>query len=338
MQCFVGDEYSKQWMIDNEEIVDCFLERYHDLEWNEIKRKMYNDAPLLTMRAIEDWDTPDEAKIDRIRKMMAEAKGEIWNVFGRKGAGKTATCIWLMELAREAGRECYVSGPPQKIPSWAHRVADPASAPQDSLVYISEAAIQYSSRTSMRADQRDALSIMPILRHSGRLILAESQSSRIIDVNMLRLMDVIVLKPEPLYSFDERHPMRHLMDILKPKTQQETLIFTGSWFTLIRNTPLPKCWDDDLSMPYKPIQGEAEAIQFAQELLDQDYSLAEVRRILIARSFNKPKWWWMERFVYEPQPAPVPVTQEPARTQKRPKDLTIKREEQPVREFFTGEV
>ena len=76
-QLFVGDEYSKAWMRDNEELLDCFLDRYHDLEHDEIKRKMYNGAPLLTMRAVEDWDTPDEEKIERVQKRIETTPGEI---------------------------------------------------------------------------------------------------------------------------------------------------------------------------------------------------------------------------------------------------------------------
>lgn len=306
---FYGDETAKFWLMMNEGKWDLFLHRYKFRDRVAIKDSMFDSSPTLAMRAINDFLISDAKKIENIQKMIAKALGEIWVIMGRKGAGKTATLYWLLELAHEAGRECYIAGPPQKIPPWCERVMDPAAAPENSVVGISEAGIQYSARSSMRSGQRDALSILPVLRHSGRLIIAETQHGRILDVNFLRLMDCIILKPEPMYRFDERNPMKKVMDVLKPQNPKETLFFNGPWFTLIRHQPLPDCWSNELSMPYRPIHDEGEALTFAENLLDQDYSLSEVRRIMIARSFNRPKYWWMDRLADEP--IPIQVT-EPA--------------------------
>lgn len=273
---------------------------------------MFNSGPTLGMRAIKDFLISDIKKIERIQRMIAKALGEIWVIMGRKGGGKTATLYWILEQAHKAGRECCIAGPPQKIPSWCQRVMDPAAAPENSVVGVSEAGIQYSARSSMRSGQRDALSILPVLRHSGRLIIAETQHSRILDINFLRLMDCIILKPEPMYHFDERNPMSKVMEVLKPQNPKETLFFNGPWFTLIRHQPLPDCWSNELSMPYKPIHDEGEALRFAEDLIDQDYPLGEIRRIMIARSFNRPKHWWFERLGFnEPIQVQVAAKEKP---------------------------
>lgn len=293
---FYGDETSKLWLIDNEAKWDLFLHRYKYADRIEIKEGMFNSSPTLGMRAIKDFLIPDDKKIKIVQKMVAETFGEVWMIAGKKHGGKTGTAYWLLELAHAMGRECCIAGPPQKIPPWCNRVMDPAAAPDNSVVYVTEAGMQYSARSSMRAGQRDALSILPVIRHSGRLVIAETQHTRIIDVNFLRMMDCMILKPEPMYHFDERrNPMARVMEVLKPQNPRETLFFTGAWFTLIRNQPLPKCWSDELSMPYKPIHKDGEALAFALDLLNQDYPLTEVRRILIARSFNRPLFWWIER-------------------------------------------
>ncbi len=303
---FVGEVYSRQWLINHESLITLgFLQRYHPIERPEILKTMYENAPEFAMRAVKDWDIPDDEKIKKIQKLVATVSGEVWVTVGRKGSGKTATGYWLMELAHKAGRACYLSGPPQKTPRWVKRVTDPGSAPEGALVYVSEGAIQYSARTTMRGQQRDALSILPVLRHSKRLIIVETQSSRMIDVNFLRMMDVIILKQEPLFSKNERHPLMNVLEILKPKRPQETLFFGGSWFTLLQHQPLPKCWSDDLSLSYAPIANEEEALSYAQDLLDQEYDIGEVRRILTARSFNRPKWWWEEQ-ISPPPVAPAP--------------------------------
>lgn len=291
---FYGDETAKFWLLTHEGAWDRFLRRYKFRDRDAIKESMFNSSPTLAMRAIKDSRIPDPRKIENIGKMIAKTMGEIWMIAGKKDGGKTATSYWLLELAHAVGRECCIAGPPQKTPSWCKRVMDPAAAPENSVVYVSEAGIQYSARSSMRAGQRDALSILPVIRHSGRLIIAETQHTRIIDINFLRMMDCMILKPEPMYHFDERSPMAKVMDVLKPQSPKETLFFSGPWFTLIRKQPLPECWSDELSKPYRPIHDEGEALGFAQDLLDLDYSLHEVRRIMIARSFNRPRWWWID--------------------------------------------
>ena len=305
---FYGDETAKRYLLNNEAKWDLFLHRYEIWERDELKRKMYGGSPLLAMSAIRDYFTQDQVKIDELKKRIAKSKGEIWIIAGRKGSGKTATGYWLLELAHAAGRECVISGPPQVVPKWAKRVSDPATAPDGSAVFIVEAAIQYGARTSMVATQRDDLTILPILRHSGRIIIAETQSTRAIDVALIRLMDALVLKPEPLYSLDERHPLKFVIDVLRPKFCQQTLIYTGDWFTFIRKQPLPAFWNDDFSMPYRPIHADEEATKYALELADQGYTIAEARRILIARSFNRPIDWWIERLSPEMRrPEEVPI-------------------------------
>jgi len=316
---FYGDETAKFWLQTHEGAWDNFCRRYKFRERDELKRKMYN-APLITMRAIKDFKSSDFRKTEKIKERIRNARGEVWLCAGKKGGGKTWVCYLLLEWAKEMGRECYVAAPPLKIPNWTTRVSDPAAAPIDSVVYISEGAIQYSARTSMVASQRDALSILPILRHSGRLIIVESQSTKIIDIALLRMMDAIILKQEPLYS-DERHPLRFVLDILKPKRKEETLFFFGDDFCFLKATPRPKCWSDDLSLAWHPIQQEDEAMKYGADLLEQGASPREIRRVLIARSFRRPLDWWLETLGLTEK---VYVTEEPMLVQAQPPPPQIK--------------
>jgi len=209
----------------------------------------------------------------------------------------TATCWWVLETAKELGRKACVAGPPMKIPSWATRVMNPAAAPEGAIVYITEAAIQFSARSSMHGGQRDALSILPVIRHSDRLLLVETQHTRIVDINFLRLMDGAILKPGGMYREEERGPHAHVIDVLKPHLRTQTLFMIGQWFTLLKHQPLPECWSSNLSKSYKPIHDEKEALDFGVSLIEQDYSLTQVRSILLARSFNRPVWWWQEKMI-----------------------------------------
>ena len=209
----------------------------------------------------------------------------------------TATCWWVLEQAYRLGRKTCIAGPPQKIPSWATRVMDPAAAPEGSVVYVTEAAVQFPARGAMRGGQQDSMSILPVIRHGDRLILWETQHTRIIDINLLRLMDGAILKPGGMYKEEERGPQAHVIDVLKPHVRTQTLFMVGQWFTLLKHQPLPECWSTNLSKSYKPIHDEKEAIEFGVSLIEQDYALSQVRRILLARSFNRPMWWWQEQMI-----------------------------------------
>lgn len=293
---FYGEDTAKRWLLWNEGKWDMFLHRHKVHDRPMLKKKMYEANPELSMSAIKDFFIPDQKKIERIYKFI-ETEWGIILVCGGKNEGKTATCWWVLETAYRLGRKACVAGPPQTIPPWATRVMDPAAAPEGSVVYITEAAIQYSARGAMRGGQRDALSILPVIRHSNRLLLVETQHTRLVDINMLRNMDGAILKPGGMYKEEQRGPTTHVIDVLKPHLKTQTLFMVGQWFTLLKHQPLPKCWSSNLSKSYKPIHDEKEAIDFGVSLLEQDYSLAQVRSILIARSFNRPMWWWQEQMI-----------------------------------------
>ena len=293
---FYGEDTAKLWLRDNEGKWDMFLHRHKTPDRPALKKKMYEANPELSMSAVKDFFIPDPKKLERIYKFI-ETEWGIIIVAGGKDQGKTATCWWVLEKAHLLGRKTCIAGPPQKIPSWATRVMDPAAAPEGSVVYVTEAAVQFPARGAMRGGQQDSMSILPVIRHGDRLILWETQHTRIIDINLLRLMDGAILKPGGMYKEEERGPQAHIIDVLKPHLKTQTLFMVGQWFTLLKHQPLPECWSTNLSKSYKPIHDEKEAIEFGVSLIEQDYALSQVRRILLARSFNRPMWWWQEQMI-----------------------------------------
>lgn len=313
---FIGDSYAQKWLLMHEGKLNIYLRRYHPDEHRHLEGEMYCRAPLLAMQAVQDAFLTDDEKWVKIMNDILKAEGLNIIVPGGKRKGKSATCWLILEKANREGKPCYVAGPPQKMPNWCRRVTDPANAPTDCIIFVTEAAIQYSARTAMSSHQRDSLSILPSLAHSGRVILAETQHSRIIDINLIRLADRFILKPEPLVG-GERDPIAGFLKYIRPKTFKETLYFAGDWFTMITNQPLPDCWSQELSQSYRAITDEGEAIAFAEDLWNLDYSLTDIRRALVARSFIRELWWWKEKLgplIYEeygPKPSiqPSPPTQ-----------------------------
>lgn len=321
---FVGDVYSKMWMVNHENTIKFrFLKRYHPIEKDDIFKRMYENSPALSMLGVKDCMIPDIQKIATIRKKISESAGEIWIIAGKKGSGKTATGYWLLEQAHAMGRKCCVAGPRQYVPKWVKRVPHPAAAPDDSVVFVVEAGMQFAARTSMYGDQRDALSILPVLRHSGRLIIAETQHTRIIDVNFLRMLDMMVLKQEPFFKKSERHPIMNILDILKPKKVWETLFFKDDWFTLLQHQDKPKCWSKKLELSYAPIRTEKEAKAQAIEMLEEGASLVAVKNYMMGRSFKRPLWQWQEWFGESSQEPPPRDSSPPIEDEPRDSSLPL---------------
>jgi len=292
---FVGESYSRRWLILNEGKLKIYLQRYHPAERFHLIYEMLNKASLLAMQAVQDCFLEEEEKWAKITEDILGAEGLVILMSGGKRKGKTASCWSILEKCNAAGKNCVLAGPPQVMPKWCKRVMDPADAPTDCIIYITEAAIQYSARTSMSPHQRDALSILPTIAHSGRVVIAEAQHTRLIDVNFIRLADRFILKPAPLVG-EERSAIKDFARYVKPKTIKEMLYFAGDWFTMLTEMRTPECWKvGDLSHPYKAIKDEMEAITYGEDLWNLGYSLTDIRRALVARSFMKELWWWREK-------------------------------------------
>jgi len=298
-----GDETARLWLRDNEGKWDRFLSRYKDTEKFAIKKVMYEKNPLLAMAAVQDFMINNAKKIERMEHLMAEVKGEIWIIMGRKHGGKSATAYLMLLMAKKAGRPVCVAGPFLRVPKWCKLINNPADAPANSVTYINEAAMQFSARSSMSGTQRDALANLPAIRHSDRVFIFDTQHSKLLDINPYRVADAWIFKPEPLYAGEERH-LAATLEIIRPKSFKETLVYRREWFTLITKTPLPSKysgnpddWSDDISKSVKPVESETEAIAQAQKLIDDGRYLGDVKSVLAMLSWPRPMWYW-QKLVY----------------------------------------
>lgn len=292
----IGDTSAREFLEDNECIWDQYLERYNVVDRDVIKYQIYMKSPILGMRALIDYQRTKEEKIELIKNDLRVGRGNVIVVAGKVGGGKSATAWLLMQWAHEQGRECYFSGIPQPAaPEWAHYIADPVEAPVGSVLYVPETAIIYSSRTSMSAGQRDSLSMLFTLRHGARTFIAETQAMRALDVQFLRTMQTLVLKPEPMLMLDDKDPAKVILDYLKPIDKESTLYYAKGWFTLLTETPLPDFWSDELSIPCKPITDSRKAEDYAYWLYrDQGFNLRMVQRVMAALGVAKRESEWEE--------------------------------------------
>jgi hypothetical protein len=107
-------------------------------------------------------------------------------------------------------------------------------------------------------DANKAISrIMAIARHKGLTLIFVSQNSAMIDVNILRLVDCVLLKePSLLQAKFERKALRDIYEGVQGSfekiqdKQAHVYIYDDDFQGLVRFS-LPSFWKEDISLSYK---------------------------------------------------------------------------------------
>lgn len=183
----------------------------------------------------------------------------IFLIVGKRGSGKTSLGMKFLELFhKETKRKCYVLGYGKtKMPWWMKKSETIEKIPNNSIVLFDEGAILFSARESMKAINKELSKIMAIARHKNLTLILITQNSAMIDLNVLRLSDTLLLKePSLLQSKFERKALKDIFEKVKPKFSglDEKRAYFYVWdddFQGILKYSLPKFWNDDISKSFK---------------------------------------------------------------------------------------
>lgn len=282
-----------EWLEANGHVENQFLWECWKLDDHDLIRKKGRNPRFVTMykRILEDWMETDDCKIDNILNYLATSEGKVILVIGARESGKTATVTYLAEklAERKARKICYVVDPHQPYPPFAQPVSNPKESPPNSLCIMDEAALRYSSRTSMFGNQQRALALLFTLRHSGRNFIYITQRAEEIDVKIRRQLDAIIAKRQS-QLIRGKNPISEFLEVITPRTQEGTLFWTDYWHHFIRHTPLPECWTEELSKSFAPISDEHEAIQIAAVMYNDGCGWSEIFMHLAGRSVSMPEY------------------------------------------------
>lgn len=189
--------------------------------------------------------------------------GLIMLIVGKRGSGKTALGMqflaWFNHVAR---RRCYGIGyDAAKLPRWIKKVRSIEEIPNDSVVLIDEAAIMFFSREAMTSMNKMLTKLMAIARHKNLSMALITQSSALIEINVLRLADVLLLKEPSLLQ--ARFERKALQDIFKTvdKTFKKLddrvshfYVYSDEFEGLARYS-LPYFWNDSISRAFREYRG-----------------------------------------------------------------------------------
>lgn len=176
---------------------------------------------------------------------------------GKRGSGKTALGMKFLELyKKKTKKKSYVLGyEDTNLPRWIKKVDDIEKIPNNSAALIDEGAVSFFSRDSMKKSHKDLSKLMAIARHKNLVMILITQSSAMIDLNVLRLADTILLKePSLLQSKFERKAIKEIYEKAMPHFKEEKkerfYVFDDEFEGLLKHG-LPSFWNEDVSKSFK---------------------------------------------------------------------------------------
>jgi energy-coupling factor transporter ATP-binding protein EcfA2 len=189
--------------------------------------------------------------------------GLIMLIIGKRGSGKTSLGTkFLAWYHHKTGRKCYGIGyGGANLPRWIRKADKLEEIPNDSVVLIDEAAILFFSRESMKSMNKVLSKLMSVARHKNLTMILITQSSAMIDLNVLRLADVLLFKePSLLQARFERKSLKDLFErstkVFKELDQKVAhfYVYSDEFEGLVRYS-LPYFWNDSISRAFREFKG-----------------------------------------------------------------------------------
>ena len=180
-------------------------------------------------------------------------------IVGKRGSGKTSLGMKFLEFFnKERKRKCYTLGYEKtRLPFWLKKAESLENIPNNSIALFDEGAVLFSSRDSMKNINKELSKIMAIARHKNLTLVLITQNSAMIDLNVLRLADTLLLKePSLLQSKFERKALKDIFEKIKPvfaemKDKKSHFYVWDDDFQGLVKYNLPYFWNDKISTSFK---------------------------------------------------------------------------------------
>jgi len=178
-------------------------------------------------------------------------------IIGRRGAGKTALGMKFVEAGYHLKKRSYVLGfSNSKIPSWVKKVDNISQVPNNSLVLVDEAGISFSARSSMKTANKNLAEILAIARHKNLSLIFITQNSAMLDLNVLRLADILLFKePSLLQTRFERKGLQDIFEKVSnsfkelDSKKEHFYIISDDYEGLVKSG-LPDFWNESISKSF----------------------------------------------------------------------------------------
>ncbi len=179
-------------------------------------------------------------------------------ITGKRGSGKTSLGMKFLEaMNKETRRHCYAIGfDHTKLPRWMKKADDAEKVPNNSIVLVDEGAVVFSNRDAMKSPNKLLGKLMAIARHKNLSMILIAQNSAMIDLNVLRLADVVLLKePSLLQAKFERKAIKEMYEKVKDKFEavddrHKYVYIWSDEFEGLVSYGLPEFWSEKISKSF----------------------------------------------------------------------------------------
>lgn len=233
-------------------------------------------------------------------------------IIGRRGSGKSTLGYCILEYEHYVKkRPCYVYNfpKPELLPKYIHPI-DTLEFPEGSVVLIDEGYMNFSARSPLSHKNRFVSNLNGLARQKGLLIIYISQESSSIDINIIRGIEVILIKALSMNQVRfERKEIRNFLkkvkdeidklgdaDIIRKSTyvvcdligkKFEGLIVGSNTKPLFWNEEISKAWagisltshDDELKLKKKKDRENIDTARRNKPFLIEDWYNREFERI-----------------------------------------------------------
>ncbi len=167
---------------------------------NQIYQKKAQFDPLNVIKTIS-------GSYELLEKRLFE-DSVIALLFGKRGSGKSALGFKILEnVHSKTKRGCFVLGASEGLmPSWIKSIESIEAVPNESIVLVDEGAVSFGSRESMNKSNIGLTKLMAIARHKNLSIIFITQNTGMIDRNVLKLADILMVKEGSLLQLEMERP------------------------------------------------------------------------------------------------------------------------------------
>ena len=178
---------------------------------------------------------------------------------GKRGSGKTAFGFYLLELlSQKTKRRCYILGYKKiSLPWFVKKIDEIEEINNNSILLVDEGSLAFSARESMKKGHVELTKIMAIARHKNLTLIVITQSSALVDLNIIRLTDTLIFKePSLLQTKFERKAIKEMYEKVIPffedkKAKADKCFIWDDEFQGLISFQLPTFWSSKISTSFK---------------------------------------------------------------------------------------
>lgn len=283
-------EYCREWIFKFHKYdLQMYLDEFFEPEDHGLKFHEAINNPQKYYIILKDYLMENSEKLDYVLKELLSKNSYIVMLLGGRGSGKTSCVMHLGENCRFRKPIYWLGMPNPKFPDWIIFTKLIDKIPSGSIAIIDEAQLRHFSRDFKKRNPEENISkTLTILRHKGVTVIFISQNSALMDLNIIRMSDVILVKPFSLLQrYTEREVIvQTLIHEMLPRKKSQTY-YLGSIdnesMQLCFDQPLPNCWSEQVSKSFQGFKNEEEKQKLILQCKNLGYSDEEIQEYVRLR-------------------------------------------------------